>query len=112
MTITKGIAFPLTIDKGNLLVSQEGELFRGHILSWLLTEINQRVMRPSYGMKDPLFESLQDMSVVTSEVREGLIKYIPDVDFQVEGSINDLGEAVITVYWQYQDKEQIITVTI
>ncbi|MBD2196620.1 MULTISPECIES: hypothetical protein [Calothrix] len=114
MTIQKGIAFPLQIDpiRGNLKVASEGELFKGHILSWLQTEPKQRVMRPLYGMRDPLFESIQDINTFSAEIREGLIRYIPDVEFQVAGNINDRGEALITVYWQYQDEEESITVRI
>lgn len=112
MTIQQGIAFPLTIDKvkGNLVVSSEGDLFSGHILSWLLTEVGERVMRPTYGMSDPLFESIQDINTFTAEITEGLINYIPNVQFQVFGSIDDQGEALISVYWSYQDQSDSVTI--
>lgn len=114
MAITNGISFPLSIDpvKGTLIVAQEGNLFKGHILSFLLTKPRERVMRPQYGMQDPLFDSIQDMTTISAEIREGLISYIPGVEFQVNGSINDQGEAVITVYWSYEDKDETITVTL
>lgn len=114
MTIQKGIAFPLQIDpiRGNLKVATEGELFKGHILSWLQTFPRERVMRPQYGMRDPLFESIQDINTFAAEIREGLIRYVPDVEFQVAGTINDQGEALISVYWQYQDQDESITVKI
>ncbi|AFY49017.1 Gene 25-like lysozyme [Nostoc sp. PCC 7524] len=100
--MTTGIAFPLTLDKsrGNLLMASEGELIKGHILSWLQTQPRERVMRPQYGMRDPLFNSASDISIFASEVQEGLRRYIPDIDFQVYGSINDAGEAVLSIFWE------------
>ncbi|MBD2168069.1 hypothetical protein H6G04_27160 [Calothrix membranacea FACHB-236] len=114
MAITKGISFPLSINpvQGTLNVAQEGDLFRGHILSFLSTMPRERVMRPQYGMQDPLFDSIQDMTTISAEIREGLISYIPGVDFQVNGSINDQGEAVITVYWSYEDKDETLVITL
>ncbi|BAY23708.1 hypothetical protein NIES2100_35000 [Calothrix sp. NIES-2100] len=114
MAITKGISFPLSINqvRGTLDVSQEGELFKGHILSFLLTMPRERVMRPQYGMQDPLFDSIQDMTTISAEIREGLISYVPGIDFQVTGNISDQGEAVVNIYWSYEDKDETITVTL
>lgn len=113
MSIT-GIAFPLAIDpaKGNLITASEGELFRGHILSWLLTEPFSRVMVPNYGLKDQLFSSISNISEISAAVLEGLKKYIPGVKFEVNGSIDDFGEATINVYWEYQDINDSISIAI
>lgn len=108
MTIQKGIAFPLQIDpiRGNLKVASEGELTKGHILSWLHTEVFERVMRPLYGLKDPLFNSIDAMSRITAEIESGLRQYVPTASFQVRGSINDQGQVVILIYWNYLNEEQ------
>ncbi|MFS0515153.1 hypothetical protein ACEYW6_10570 [Nostoc sp. UIC 10607] len=103
--MVKGIAFPLTIEKGNLKVSEDADLYKGHILSWLKTENFERVMRPEYGLKDYLFESIQDISFIASSIQSGLETYIPEVNFEVEGNINDLGESEINVYWTYDDSD-------
>ncbi|KOP22827.1 hypothetical protein AMR41_29485 [Hapalosiphon sp. MRB220] len=110
-----GIAFPLALDpsKGNLLLASDADLIQGHILSYLQTQPFERVMVPSYGMKDYLFDTISDMSVITSDIEAGLKSYVPDAEFQVTGSINDQGEALISVYWSYKDEEQAtITVTL
>ncbi len=101
----KGVTFPLSVSKGNLVVATDAELYRGHILSWLKTENFERVMRPEYGLKDYLFESIQDISFIASSIKSGLENYIPEVTFEVEGSINDLGESEINIYWTYDDSD-------
>ena len=106
--ITQGINFPLTIDpvRGNLVVASEADLIKGHILSWLQTETNERIMVPNYGRTDSLFTSISNINLITSEFKTGLEKYIPEAEFEVSGTINDQGEAVILVYWSYGELEQ------
>lgn len=108
MATTIGINFPLTIDpiKGNLVIASEAELLKGHILSWLQTEVRERVMRPLYGLKDPLFNSSGSLQSLLSEIDSGLKKYVPGASFQVKGSINDSGQVVVLVYWYYLNEEQ------
>lgn len=107
----KGINFPLSITAGNLVVSSdEADLYRGHILSWLQTQPKERVMRHSYGMQDYLFETISDLSIITSSIKRGLQEYIPEVNFEIQGSINDLGEVEIYVYWTYQNNESTLKV--
>jgi len=107
-----GIIFPLSIANGNLAVASEGELFKGHILSWLQTQPKERVMRPAYGMDDYLFDSIPDISAVTSNIKAGLQNYIPEVEFDVQGLINDAGEVLVYVYWTYQDNESVLKITL
>ncbi|MBD2452242.1 hypothetical protein H6G76_35115 [Nostoc sp. FACHB-152] len=110
--MTKGINFPLSVVSGNLAVTSEGDLFKGHILSWLQTEPRQRVMRPAYGMKDYLFETISDISLITSNIKEGLQDYIPQVNFEVQGSLSDTGEVEVYVYWSYEGDESTLKVTL
>lgn len=109
---TTGINFPLSAANGNLIVTSEADLFKGHILSWLQTELKERVMRPAYGMSDPLFGTLQDVGVMKNMILTGLQNYIPQVSFQVEGSINDKGEAEFFVYWTYLQEESTLRIII
>lgn len=106
---TNGVKFPLAINtaKGDLVLVSDANLYKSHIMTWLSTVPLERVMRLNYGLKDYLFETIPDVSVITTFIREGLIEYVPDVTIEdVEGSINDAGEVVINVYWSYLDEEQ------
>jgi phage baseplate assembly protein W len=102
----KGIIFPLTISNGKLAVASEAELYKGYILSWLQTFPRERVMRPSYGMQDYLFETHSDLSLITTSIKSGLNRYVPEIDLDVQGSINDQGQTEINIYWTYEDVEQ------
>ncbi|BBD59510.1 hypothetical protein NIES2109_22970 [Nostoc sp. HK-01] len=104
----KGITFPLAVDpaRKTLVTASDAELYRGHILSWLLTQPYERVMRPDYGLKDYLFTAIPDLDVITSEMQLGLTEYIPECQFTLQGTINDLGETVITVFWSYLGEDQ------
>lgn len=103
----KSISFPLSIVNGKLAVASGAELYKGHILSWLQTFPRERVMRPSYGMQDYLFETQSDLSLITTSIQSGLNSYVPDVDLEVQGSINDQGQTEINIYWAYEDVDQL-----
>lgn len=97
-----------------LITSEDADLYRGHILSWLLTDKGERIMRPNYGMKDYLFSAVPDLGVILTEIREGLEENIPDCQFQLQGSINELGEVVVSVYWAWKGEDQntlVVTLT-
>ncbi|WP_144427536.1 GPW/gp25 family protein [Nostoc piscinale] len=89
------------------MVASDADLYRGHILSWLLTEKGERIMRPRYGLKDYLFTAVPDLDVITAEMTAGLTEYIPECQFTLQGTINDLGETVITVFWSYLGEDQL-----
>lgn len=101
-----GIKFPLTIVNGNLAVVSDAELYKSHILSWLQTQLRERVMRPGYGLRDYLFETINDISLIAANIKTGLQQYVPEVQIDVNGTINDQGEAEISIYWLFEDEEQ------
>lgn len=107
-----GISFPLQIKNGSLAVSSGSELLKGHIKSWLQTELKERVMRPTYGLEDYLFTSIQDIKLIESNIYQGLTKNIPEASFLVNGILNDSGEAVFYVYWTYLNEESSLTLVI
>lgn len=109
---TTGIGFPLQAVNGNLVVASESDLFKGHILSWLQTEIKERVMRPAYGMSDYLFGTAQDISRMRNNILTGLQSYIPQISFNVEGSLNDKGQVEFFVYWTYLEEESTLRIII
>jgi hypothetical protein len=111
-SLTTGIDFPLQIFRGNLKVSSDADLFKGHILSWLQTELKERVMRLEYGLADPLFNTIADIGLISNSIREGLTKYVPQVSVDVLGTINDNGEAEFQVRWIYKEQESSLLVVI
>ncbi|MBD2515183.1 hypothetical protein H6G93_09215 [Nostoc sp. FACHB-973] len=104
----RGFQFPLALDaaRGGLKVVSGVEITKGDILSVLSTQKRERVMRPGYGINDPLFDSLQDVSQLAVEILQNLKEYVADAEFQTEGVINEDGECEITVYWSFQGDEQ------
>lgn len=106
--MTKGITFPLEISNGTLAVASDEDLYKGHILTWLKTEVYERVMRQKYGLEDYLFQGVSDITRIASDIKAGLEEYVPDVKFEVEGKINDAGEAEYNIYWAYDDGSQTI----
>lgn len=110
--MTNGIKFPLTVVNGNLAVTSEGDLYKGHILSWLKTLPKERVMVPQYGMQDYLFQTIPNISYITTTVKEGLQQYIPEVSFEVQGAISDTGEVELYIYWSYGGDESTLKVTL
>ncbi|UKO99356.1 GPW/gp25 family protein [Nostoc sp. UHCC 0870] len=101
-----GLNFPLQIVNGNLSVVTDGNLYKAHILSFLQTELRERVMRPQYGLKDYLFETISDITLIAANIKTGLQQYVPEIQLEVTGNINDQGEAEISIYWLFEDEEQ------
>ncbi|MBD2060519.1 GPW/gp25 family protein [Oculatella sp. FACHB-28] len=107
-----GIKYPLEIDeRGGLVIASDEELIAGHIIQFLETEPLERVMRKDYGTPDFLFSSAQEVNSLAADINRRLTQYIPQASFRVEGSLTDLGELQIDIYWQYNSiAQQPITV--
>lgn len=103
-----GIKFPLEVSssRGDLSIVSNAELYRSHLIHWLRVAPIERVMRPEYGMKDLLFDQIPNTAEVTSYVTQELNKYIPEINVEVNTSVNDGGELLITVNWSYLEQEQ------
>jgi len=107
VAIISGLAYPLQVDgNGNLLVASDAELIGTHIRSVLETEPGENPMRLDYGVPGELFNSTSDFSEIVGNVRRALEAEIPQADFQVAGTVNDAGQAQITVDWQVDGEFQ------
>lgn len=98
MTTIRGIAYPLQAQNGTLVLAEDTAIIRGWILSVLQTEPFERVMRPGYGTPDFLFTA-PDINLVAQYARQALEREIPDVVFDVLGSLDDGGAGVLTINW-------------
>lgn len=102
-----GIKFPLELDgKGGLVIASDEELIAGHIIQFIETEPLERVMRRDYGTPDFLFSSAQEINSLAADINRRLTQYIPQASFRVEGSLTDLGELQVDVFWQYNSIDQ------
>lgn len=108
MPTIQGIAYPLAIDpaSGGLRVAADGDLIRGHILSWLQTIPLERVMRPDYGTPDYLFSSQNNWQAIAAQIEQRLITAIPQARFVVVGELGEEGEGVLEVFWSYEEIDQ------
>jgi hypothetical protein len=96
-----GYAYPLEIDPatGGLKLQSDVDLIADHILSWLETEPNERVMNPAYGTASWLFQSISDVSAIAALNQERLTANVPQATFNVLGDVTDQGEFQLDVYW-------------
>lgn len=102
MTVLRGIAYPLQLENGTLKVATDLDLRRGHIRSVLETYKLERVMNAEYGLPHLVFSSVNRAAVVAERIRLELTRQIVDVDFEVNGSIDDSGTMSIEVIWRYR----------
>lgn len=98
MANLRGIAYPLAIANGSLVLATDTDLIKGHIISVLETEPLERVMRPGYGTPDFLFNAVQDIHLIAQYVRQALEREIA-ATFEVTGSLDDSGAGVLSVLW-------------
>lgn len=106
MTNIRGVKYPLKITNGTLNLVEDVALRKSHIFSVLQTEPGERVMRPGYGTPDFLFEGVQDVGVIAQLTRQSLQTQIPDLEFGVNGSINDDGGVALSVNWAIEGLPQ------
>ncbi|ANV88502.1 hypothetical protein [Picosynechococcus sp. PCC 7117] len=106
------IKFPLTVANGSLQVVSGADRIRSHILHYLQVFKDERVMRPEYGIDDYLFDNVSNVTAITSDLLAGLNRYIPEAQFSVNGTVNDLGEVLINIYWLYEDVESSFEITL
>ena len=106
MTEIRGIAYPLTIVNGTLTTAVDVDLLRGHIFSVLDTEVGERIMNPGYGSPDFLLNAVPEIHLVAQFLRQALERSIPEVNFEVSGSIGDDGAGILTVLWSIDGQLQ------
>lgn len=104
----RGFKFPLTVDPiaKSLEVVEDEDLIASQISSVVYTIPGERVLNQDYGTPLMLFETIQDVVLVSSLIEKTLYDYIPNGDFEVTGTINGDGRADIRVEWTYLGEQQ------
>jgi hypothetical protein len=97
----QGIGYPLAVKNGGLVLHQDVDLVRDGILSILLTQPLERVMRPAYGTPDQAFDAISDFNQILGEYQRRISQQIgySGVTIVVTGEIADDGLAQIFVTW-------------
>lgn len=99
MATNRGITYPLALENGGLKVSSDYDLLRESIYSVLETRPGERIMRPTYGTPDLVFQAIANIAVVAEQVRISLDNQIPQVDFEVVGTVDEGGAITLMVNW-------------
>lgn len=106
------LAYPLQIINGNLKVVNGDEVIRQHIISWLQTELKERVLRLDYGTRDYIFETKSDWSIVAMDIDRDLTREIPQASFNVLIEADNLGNLEVTVNWSTDTQQTPIVFTV
>lgn len=96
--IKRGYSYPLRVEGGNLALSEDYDLIREFIFSVLETRWFERVMRPSYGTPDYVFEAIRDPSAISEQVLQALETQVIGVSsWRVFGEADESGVFRLTV---------------
>lgn len=97
-TTTRGISYPLTVSLGGLRISEDVQLIREQIFSYLETMRRERVMQPRYGRADEIFDPIVQ-GVTANAIQDGLTREIPVAKFEVGSLTDPNGILVLEVGW-------------
>lgn len=104
----RGFVYPLAINGGTLEVTDHyPTIVKNAIKSGLLTQTEERVMRPEYGLNAQEFQSIQNMSDILAEVRSAIaiaLEGFSDVSFELRAAINEDGRLDIVVVYQVNEE--------
>lgn len=102
-----GYKCPLEIDPAtnSLAIATDAEYIQQQIETYVFTERGERLGLPGYGMENTLFKSVQDAGFIANTLQRGLTKAIPQAVFSVVGTVNDMGELLLTIEWIYSEGE-------
>ena len=102
-----GIAYPLQLDSsGSLKLASGSDYIGQQILSYLETELGERLGLPNYGLPDFLLKSQTAPGFIAADIEAKLPLFIPQATFQVQANLSDDGELEIQIFWNYQGEEQ------
>jgi hypothetical protein len=102
--VRQTLKYPLTIEKGTLVLSSEADIERDQIFSVLEVRLGERVYHPlTAGTPEYVFEPVGSVQSVASRIEAALTDQIPNLYFvQCSSSIRDDG--ILQVQINYQSK--------
>ncbi|MCC5636333.1 GPW/gp25 family protein [Nostoc sp. CHAB 5844] len=106
MIKVRGLAYPLQVFNGSLKLSEDFDTIRDAIFGVLECRPGERIMRQNFGCPDFVFDAVAQPQVVLSRIQVALEEQIPDVSFEVTGSIQEDGGFSVRVEWSVGDVPQ------
>lgn len=108
MSILQGFSYPLSLYGGSLVLENKfSKLVRNAILSGLYTTIEERVMRPEYGLDPQEFQSVSNIVDILATLRGAIdvaLEDYADVSFDLRGSVSEDGRIDVVVVYQCPDE--------
>lgn len=105
----KGLQYPLKLSGGNLETTVTyADLVRNAIYSGLQTKLEERVMRPEYGLDPQEFQTVNSVILVLGVVRKTIsdaLSGYPEVTFEAKASMAEDGLMDILVIYICPDEE-------
>jgi len=97
----RGLAYPLQIANGRLVISEDFGLIEDQIVSVLETRPLERVMRSDYGFDPAIFSTLEP-TAINAKISAAVEAQVPDVEnLEVSGNISSAEEGVYQVILKY-----------
>jgi hypothetical protein len=106
MTKLRGLAYPLQVKNGSLKLSEDLDTVRDAIFGVLETRPGERIMRGRFGCPDFIFDAVAHPQVVLSRIQVALEEQISDVDFEVNGDIDEDGAFNVRISWSVGEVPQ------
>lgn len=102
MTEKRGLTYPLQAKNGSLLLSQDFDLVREHVLSVIETRPYERVMNSDYGLADLVFETINP-DLINSRIAKAIYDEVEEVaDVIVTGNFEGADEGLYAVTINYR----------
>lgn len=105
-----GLKYPLEASNGGLeLVTTYPAKVGQAILSALATELEERVLRPEYGLDPQDFTTISDITMILVTIRETIERGLEDlsgVTFDLRGTINDDGMVAVLISYMVAEGTQ------
>ena len=86
MADIRGLTYPLQVENGRLMLTEDINIVEQQIISVLETRPFERVMRAEYGLPDDTFETMNP-AAIDSRISEAILEQVGGVsDLSVRGS--------------------------
>lgn len=107
--VLSDLKYPLAIDNvsGNLVLVSESDVRKQNIKSLLETLIQERIMRPDYGTPLYLFDTVDNVNLISFKIKKAIIDNVPDVDCEVISTLNSQGHLNIVINWIWLEQPNI-----
>lgn len=102
MTIFRGLAYPLEVENGNLLIREDYSVIEQNMVSVLETRPFERVMRNHYGFDPKIFDTLEP-NAINARISKAIMENVPEVkDVVIDGNISTVEEGMYNVTIKYK----------